>query len=345
MANKSPNPDNYTLGRGIIYFSQDDGSGGFTGELDLGNAPDFSTSVDVERLEHFSSRSGLRSKDKNIVAEITPRLSFTLDEINVENMQLLFMANAAAVTQVLTAVSGGPESHAITALEQVKNRVYDVGGDRKIGYLNLPIGTVTGGPFVRGETITGGTSSTTANVAYVGSTFLLIDTVSGSGFTDAETITGGTSAATAPVSSTNITNYQSTGAFFDSASVVLLDGSTPQTLTTDFTVQDANSGLIKIPETTTIVDGTALTIEYMRQAASWTKLDGFEQTDIEGKLRFVSDPPAGQQFEVIIHRASLTPTGDTAFIGDDFTTLGFDGEILRDETNNPQSPFMDIIVT
>lgn len=52
------------------------------------------------------------------------------------------------------------------------------------------------GTFQVGETITGGTSTETANILFVGDDFLLVDTVSGA-FTNGETITGGTSAATA----------------------------------------------------------------------------------------------------------------------------------------------------
>jgi len=59
-------------------------------------------------------------------------------------------------------------------------------------------GTVTGGPFQVGETITGGTSAATAKVDVVGSGFLEVSTISGT-FQAAETITGGTSSASAAI--------------------------------------------------------------------------------------------------------------------------------------------------
>jgi len=58
----------------------------------------------------------------------------------------------------------------------------------------------------------------------------------------------------------------------------------------------------------------------------------------------VSDNPAGTQQELEIWRCSLTPTGDTAMIGDDWSTLGFVGEVLKDATNHPNSPYMNIIM-
>jgi hypothetical protein len=67
----------------------------------------------------------------------------------------------------------------------------------------LYIGAVTNGPYVVGETITGGTSGATAVVRVVGSGFLDVDTVVGT-FQNAETLTGGTSGATAAESGTLI---------------------------------------------------------------------------------------------------------------------------------------------
>lgn len=59
-------------------------------------------------------------------------------------------------------------------------------------------GTVTGGPFQVGETITGGTSGKTGTITAVGADNVTYDTEDND-FTDGETITGGTSGATATV--------------------------------------------------------------------------------------------------------------------------------------------------
>lgn len=62
-------------------------------------------------------------------------------------------------------------------------------------------GTVTGGPFTVGETITGGTSGATAVVRKVGPGDVLeVDTIVGT-FSASETLTGGTSSATASYTS------------------------------------------------------------------------------------------------------------------------------------------------
>lgn len=69
----------------------------------------------------------------------------------------------------------------------------------------IDISSVTG-TFQTGETITGGTSTETATVDFVGDDFLIISSVSGT-LTDGETLTGGTSSATATLGTYDSTVY------------------------------------------------------------------------------------------------------------------------------------------
>jgi len=74
--------------------------------------------------------------------------------------------------------------------------------------LNITHGTVTGGPFQAGETITGGTSGATAVVDVVGSGYLDVSSVASGPFQDGETITGGTSSASAAITTTLVEQYK-----------------------------------------------------------------------------------------------------------------------------------------
>jgi hypothetical protein len=85
-------------------------------------------------------------------------------------------------------------------------------------------------------------------------------------------------------------------------------------------------------------------VTYGYAALTYTNIAAFANTQIIGKLRFVSDNPAGNQQELEAWSVSLVPSGDTAMIGDDWSTLGFTGEILKDETNHPLTPYMNIIM-
>lgn len=79
----------YSIGKGKVLFKLD-GTNGF---LDLGNCPDFKISMAVDKLEHFSSRSGLNVKDAEVITKQTGAGAFTLDEPNINNLNLFAMGN------------------------------------------------------------------------------------------------------------------------------------------------------------------------------------------------------------------------------------------------------------
>lgn len=84
---------NYTLGRGRLFF--DDGDG----ERWIGNTPEFTLTTATETLEHYSSASGLRNRDRNIVVQIDYSGGFNTDHISPENLAMLFMGEANTLTQ------------------------------------------------------------------------------------------------------------------------------------------------------------------------------------------------------------------------------------------------------
>jgi hypothetical protein len=89
MPGQSPSTTLYTLGRGILQIGEWSGvtppayPGGFE---DVGNSPRFEVEVAEETLDHFSSRTGLRLKDKTVTLETSYTLSFDLDEVSIENL-------------------------------------------------------------------------------------------------------------------------------------------------------------------------------------------------------------------------------------------------------------------
>lgn len=94
----NPNTSDYNLGRGIVYFGSIDSTTGLvdaSGYRDLGNAPEFTVTIDKEELEHFSSRAGLKVLDKNFVISQEVGLSFQLDELNFQNLGLFLSGNTA----------------------------------------------------------------------------------------------------------------------------------------------------------------------------------------------------------------------------------------------------------
>lgn len=321
----APNVENYALGKGMLYFDRKV-SGVSTGERALGNAPSFTLAVTIDKLDHYSSMARIKAKDRQVVQQVNPSIKFTLDELDPENLALLSLGAATTVTQ--TEENG--TNHTLTVTDLIPGRYYSF-AERKVGSVVLPHGTVTGGPFVKGETITQATSLATAVVVKVNAGSLVIKTVTGT-FDGTHGITGGTSSATATPSAVP--------AFSTDVVVVKADDTVTYVAGTDYTL-DATRSRIKFMGPT-LVEDFDVKVYYALGTDSYTKITGLTDLTLEGTLRFVGDNPVGPSPELVIWRVALAPDGDTAFIGDDWSVLSFTGEILRDYDNHPNSPYFEL---
>lgn len=88
----SPDVQNYHIGKGIVSF--DEGSLGTF--VDLGNAPSFVWEPTIEKLEHFSSREGVKTKDFTAVTQTGATITFTLDEVTPETIRLFTLGEVGA---------------------------------------------------------------------------------------------------------------------------------------------------------------------------------------------------------------------------------------------------------
>lgn len=88
----APNTLDYNLGRGVIYFASlgSNGLPGADGFRDLGNAPEFSITIDTEDLRHQSSRDCLKFTDKRFVISQEIGMSYQLEEWNFQNISDFF---------------------------------------------------------------------------------------------------------------------------------------------------------------------------------------------------------------------------------------------------------------
>jgi hypothetical protein len=339
----APNTDNYTLGKGVVYFDQINDSGVYLGERDLGNAPAFNFNIALEKLQHFSSRGGLKAKDKEIISQVTPGIAFTLDELSKENMALLTMGDITEVDQEAGLVVDTPEE----VVAHLGRRL--VLGNREIGALWLLDYTEADTAsdnvlFVAGETVTGIGGAEGVVVSVTGTaasgTLALIKTNT-TDFVDGELLSGD-AAGVADADGIGVAGTVPNILVTDLTGATVYEKGTDYTIST--TLKDDTIGRIYIDPTGTITEGETLKVSYAYGAATYTTISAFANTQLEGRLRFVSDNPAGSQQELEIWRVSLAPEGDTALIGDDWGSLGFTGEILKDETNHPTSPYMNIIM-
>jgi hypothetical protein len=76
--------DNYYVGKAIISWKAT-GDSVFT---DLGNVPECEFSFNINKLDHFSSRAGVKSKDKSVIIEKGATVRLVLEEITAHNLAL-----------------------------------------------------------------------------------------------------------------------------------------------------------------------------------------------------------------------------------------------------------------
>jgi hypothetical protein len=97
----SPSIQNYHIGKGIVSF-QEDGAPDF---VDLGNAPSFVWTPNVEKKEHFSSREGVKTKDFTAITQTGATIKMTLDEINGDNLAIFTLGEKGTDTDGNVTVS------------------------------------------------------------------------------------------------------------------------------------------------------------------------------------------------------------------------------------------------
>ena len=100
---------NYTLGRGTLYFAQHSVAGeapSNLGELYFGNTPEFSITIEEEKLDHFSAESGIREKDDSISLEVNRTGNFITDNIAPANIALFFFGAASTLSVTGASVVG-----------------------------------------------------------------------------------------------------------------------------------------------------------------------------------------------------------------------------------------------
>lgn len=95
-----PNSADTNLGRGAVFFATLDTTTGKPAHFrHLGNCIAFAVSSELETLQHFSSRSGIKKVDREVVLSQKLNLSITLDEAtNFENLSLWFSGSATKDT-------------------------------------------------------------------------------------------------------------------------------------------------------------------------------------------------------------------------------------------------------
>jgi len=104
MPIQSPSTQLYSLGKGVLSIGEwtgDTPPSDPAGYTDVGNCPRFECEVTEEKLDHYSSRSGTRLKDKVVILETAYNLTFDLDEKSISNLKMFLKATLSGSNVLL----------------------------------------------------------------------------------------------------------------------------------------------------------------------------------------------------------------------------------------------------
>lgn len=329
----SPDVKNYELGKGVGYVAlKDPTTGLYHGERDLGNIPALTSSVSIDYLDHFSSRSGTNKRDVHLPLTVSPTLTATLDEMTSDNHVLAYFGKKSTETQDAGYIDA--EFTAELGLRTILDK-------REVGlyYLKYKTGTAI---FAAEEVVTGAGGGVGTVISVVGdatSGTLVILWTNGISFVADEAITGSVSGAavvdTAQTFAPGIVNVR------DST------GTTTYVANTDYkvdtTLKDDKIGRIYILSTGSIVDDSTIKVRANYLETTLTVISFYDNPDYEYRFRFVSDNPWGSDGEFIVWRATISPTGDRGYISDTWSEIQIELTILDDTANHPDFPFIKMI--
>jgi hypothetical protein len=99
-------PRNPTIAGRVSVWHRIKGSTAAADWKEFGNIIDPNIAAELERLAHFSTRRGTRSKDRELVTSRSARLTFKIDEINLQNLQFAFGSKANPATDTVDISEG-----------------------------------------------------------------------------------------------------------------------------------------------------------------------------------------------------------------------------------------------
>ena len=313
----SPQTRNYLYGKGELFFR----AVGSEGYDHLGNAPAFTISLTEEKLEHFSSMSGTKTKDLQLVTQKGATVAFTLEEFTTGNILRAFKGAAVAKQMQAAATVSGQSVSANKGL-------YTFVGKEKLGFTRLEHGTVAGGTFAPGSSVVGSTSSATATVAYVTDGVLECVNVRGT-FVPGEEIAASAIKATLQ----GIAHV---------ADVVLTDKASAPTVRyrqgVDYDL-NARTGLLRVRESCS-ADTVFLTADC--ESSDEQLVDALTASDVTGELLFVGQPDQGPGLVVQCWKVTLSLSGEVGLISEELASIPMTGEVLADDLNHPESPFFRV---
>lgn len=84
----------YTIGRGKLFLK----APGSNAYEDFGNVTEFTLSVKIDKLEHYSTASGIKVKDAEIVKQLDYNLKIEIDELRRSTLEKFILGQTTTTT-------------------------------------------------------------------------------------------------------------------------------------------------------------------------------------------------------------------------------------------------------
>ena len=114
------------------------------------------------------------------------------------------------------------------------------------------------------------------------------------------------------------------------SSVVITDNTAATTyvLGTDYEIENASVGLIKVLSTGSITSGQAILVDYAYGAVTGSRITGGTDSQIKTAIKLVGKNLVDDSGVVVdVWIATVTPTSEIDFLADDFSTISLTGRI------------------
>lgn len=108
---------NYTLSRGILSIGAWSGATPPVSLDDMGNCNSLEVEPIVEKLAHYSKRAQTKDKDKTVVLEVGYNLTFELDELAAETLNMFLMGTVSGTPDIILGLQGVSTEYEIEFVE------------------------------------------------------------------------------------------------------------------------------------------------------------------------------------------------------------------------------------
>lgn len=357
----TPSAKNLLLGAGKTFFDRFDENGNTTGLRHLGNVPTFNLTTTVTKVTKKSSMDAARTTYGEAITEITATAALTLDEFDPSNLAMALLGDEGVITQAASSVSD--ERHTAYIGRAIKLDAFKVSAvtiapanptpPAAIGAAT-PVGAVTStGTVTTSGTYTGATSEDyylvvtsepTVSGDIDGCAFKWRKGLSGI-LSDEIDATGSAQEIELGVQVTLAVTGSQDFAVNDTWKISVTPALTQYSAGVDFKVDASllRGGVILIPETSRIADGSPVLVSYTKAAGSFPKVAAATVGSVEGYMLFLGDPTKGPAYNADFWHVSITPDGDMGLIGDDFGSFNISVTVMDDRENHPDEPLHRLV--